>query len=125
MFYANRGQGITSFGLRDKNEPIQEFFPANTSYQYVDRYGFRSFVKVDGEVYEPFAPGSRDVVKRTMFISQGRFTIEEINETRKITYRFTYFGLTNEPVAGLVRKVEIVNYGARRILEVVDGIAGG
>lgn len=123
VFYANRGQGITSFGLRDKNEPIQEFFPANTSYQYVDRYGFRSFVKVDGDVYEPFAPGSRDVVKRTMFISQGRFTIEEINETRKITYRVTYFGLTNEPVAGLVRKVEIVNDGARRILEVVDGIA--
>ncbi|MBO1265927.1 cellobiose phosphorylase [Proteiniclasticum sp. SCR006] len=123
VYYANRGQGITSFGLRDKNEPIQEFFPANTSYQYVDRYGFRSFVKVDGEVYEPFAPGSRDVVKRTMFIAQGHFTIEEINETRKITYRVTYFGLTNEPVAGLVREVEIVNDGAARILEVVDGIA--
>ncbi|MFH5835037.1 cellobiose phosphorylase [Proteiniclasticum sp. C24MP] len=123
VFYANRGQGITSFGLRDKNEPIQEFFPANTSYQYVDRYGFRSFVKVNGEVYEPFAVGSRDVVKRNMFISQGHFTIEEINETRKITYRVTYFGLTNEPVAGLIRNVEIVNDGETRSLEVVDGIA--
>ena len=74
-FYANRGQGITSFGLRDKNEPILEFFPANTSYQYVDRYGFRSFVKVDGEVYEPFSVALRDDVKRTMFISRHAFTI--------------------------------------------------
>lgn len=123
VFYANRGQGITSFGLRDKNEPIQEFFPANTSYQYMDRYGFRSFVKVDGEVYEPFAVRSRDAVKRNMYISQGCITIEEINETRKITYKVTYFGLTNEPVAGLVRKVEIKNEGGPRSIEVVDGIA--
>lgn len=123
VFYANRGQGITSFGVRDKNEPIQEFFPANTSYQYVDRYGFRSFVRVDGEVYEPFAVNSSDVVKRNMYISRGHFSIEEINETRKITYKVTYFGLTNEPVAGLVRRVDMINSGDERLVEVVDGIA--
>lgn len=122
-FYANRGQGITSFGLRDKNEPILEFFPANTSYQYVDRYGFRSFVKVDGEVYEPFSVALRDDVKRTMFISRHAFTIEEVNATRKVAYRVTYFGLPNEPVAALVRCVDVVNLGAERQLEVVDGIA--
>ncbi|SFO01076.1 hypothetical protein [Proteiniclasticum ruminis] len=122
-FYANRGQGITSFGVRDKNEPIQEFFPANTSYQYVDRYGFRSFVKVDGEVYEPFAVSSQDEVQRDMLISRGHFSIVEVNKTREITYKVTYFGLVNEPVAGLVRKVEIINEGSRRTVEIVDGLA--
>lgn len=122
-FYANRGQGITSFGVRDKNEPIQEFFPANTSYQYVDRYGFRSFVKVDGAVYEPFAVSSRDEVQRNMLISRGHFSIVEVNKTRKITYKVTYFGLVNEPLAGLVRKVEVINEGNPRTIEIVDGLA--
>ena len=31
-FYVNRGQGISSFGLQDKNHPIMEFYPANKAY---------------------------------------------------------------------------------------------
>lgn len=122
-FYANRGQGMTSFGISDKDEPILEFFPANTSYQYVDKYGFRSFVIVDGKTYEPFTVNTTDEVKRIMSIARGHFTIEEINKTRGLHYKVTYFGLPNEPVAGLVRKVEIVNLGQERLIEVVDGIA--
>ena len=122
-FYANRGQGMTSFGIRDKDEPIQEFFPANTSYQYVDKYGFRSFVKVDGALFEPFAVNTQDDVTRNMTISRSHFTIEEINRTRNIHYSVTYFGLTNEPVAGLVRKVSVKNFGEERMFEVVDGLA--
>jgi hypothetical protein len=122
-FYSNRGQGLTSFGIRDKNEPIQEFFPANTSYQYVDRYGFRSFVKVDGDIYEPFAVNTEDDLTRNMMISRGHFSIEEINLTRKIQYKVTYFGLANEPIAGLVRRVVVKNFGDARNIDVVDGLA--
>lgn len=123
VFYANRGQGVTSFGIRDKDEPILEFFPANTSYQYVDKYGFRSFVRVDGELYEPFSVALADDVTRTMQISRGHFTIIEVNRTRKVSYEVTYFGITNEPIAGLVRKVKVMNLGEEREIEVVDGIA--
>ncbi|GAB6107785.1 cellobiose phosphorylase [Fusibacter bizertensis] len=123
VFYANRGQGITSFGIKDKDEPILEFFPANTSYQYVDKYGFRSFIRVDDKVFEPFSVHTDDEVERNMFISRGHFSIEEINKTRNIHSKVTYFGLVNEPVAGLVRKVEIINIGESRPIEVVDGIA--
>lgn len=122
-FYANRGQGVTSFGIKDKDEPILEFFPANTSYQYVDKYGFRSFVRVDDEVFEPFSVNTEDIVERNMFISRGHFSIDEINKTRNIHYKVTYFGLVNEPVAGLMRKVEIINLGEDRLIEAVDGIA--
>ncbi len=122
-YYANRGQGMTSFGIKDKNEPILEFFPANTSYQYVDTYGFRSFVKIDGEVYEPFAVDLKDDVTRNMSIARGHFSIEEINRSRQIHYKVTYFGLTNEPLAGLIRKVEVTNMGERRTIEIVDGLA--
>ncbi len=122
-FYANRGQGITSFGIKDKDEPILEFFPANTSYQYIDKYGFRSFVRVDDKVFEPFSVNTEDEVERNMSITMGSFLVEEINKTRKIHYKVTYFGLANEPVAGLMRKVEVINLGGNRQIEVVDGIA--
>lgn len=122
-FYANRGQGITSFGIKNKDEPILEFFPANTSYQYVDKYGFRSFVMVDDEIFEPFSVNTDDAVQRNMKISRGHFSIEEINQTRNIHYTVTYFGLTNEPVAGLIRKVTLKNLGNDRVIEVVDGLA--
>ncbi len=122
-FYANRGQGITSFGIKDKDEPILEFFPANTSYQYVDKYGFRSFVRVEDQYFEPFTVNTEDDVERNMYISREHFSIEEINKSRKINYKVTYFGLTGEPVAGLVRTVEVKNLGDHRLVEVVDGIA--
>lgn len=122
-FYANRGQGITSLGIGDKDEPIIEFFPANTSYQYVDKYGFRSFVKIDREIYEPFSIRSEDCVKRKMSISKGLFSIVEENFTRKISYKVTYCGLANEPLAGLIRRVEVKNHGESRDIEILDGVA--
>ena len=43
---------ISSFGLRDKNGAILEFYPANLAYIYTPTIGFRTFVKVDGVVHE-------------------------------------------------------------------------
>lgn len=58
-YYVNRGQGIASFGVEDKNGAIMEFFPANRSYSLVPIHGFRTFLKVkmQGEwsYVEPFS----------------------------------------------------------------------
>ncbi len=32
VFYVNRGQCISSFGIKDKDQAILEFFPANKSW---------------------------------------------------------------------------------------------
>ncbi|MCF7925007.1 MAG: hypothetical protein K9L26_00535, partial [Candidatus Izimaplasma sp.] len=45
-FYVNRGQGISGFGLQNKNHPIMEFTPANKAYESVGQIGFRTFLKV-------------------------------------------------------------------------------
>lgn len=44
-YYVNRGQGVASFGVEDKNGAIMEFFPADRSYSLVPLHGFRTFVK--------------------------------------------------------------------------------
>ena len=41
-FYCNRGQGITSFGVKDKNGAILEFNPAAIAYEKVQTQGFRT-----------------------------------------------------------------------------------
>jgi hypothetical protein len=46
VFYVNRGQAISSFGTKDKDHSILEFFPANKSWQLVTSHGFRTFLKV-------------------------------------------------------------------------------
>ena len=45
VFYVNRGQGIASFGTKNKDNAILEFFPANKAYQNVTTLGFRTFLK--------------------------------------------------------------------------------
>ena len=124
-FYVNRGQGLCSFGVQDKNSPILEFFPANTSYQYVHNYGFRTFIKIDQEVYEPFAPTNvKDETERYMYTEKTEFKVREINKTRGIDITVTYFGLPSESFGALVRKVEIKNISnVDKDIEVIDGLA--
>ncbi|MFA5431151.1 MAG: hypothetical protein WC329_08335, partial [Candidatus Omnitrophota bacterium] len=42
VFYVNRGQGISSFGIKDKDHPILEFYPANKAWQATPLLGFRT-----------------------------------------------------------------------------------
>ncbi|MFH1693881.1 MAG: cellobiose phosphorylase [Bacillota bacterium] len=119
-FYVNRGQLIASFGIRDKNGAIMEFFPANNAYHYVSRIGFRTFIKIDEKVYEFFKEKNEH---QRLMVSQDQVSIEEDQKDLGIKVKITYFTLPNEPIAGLVRKVEIFNSKAAIDIEVIDGLA--
>ena len=58
VFYVNRGQAISSFGVRNKDGAILEFFPADKAYQLTASRGFRTFLKISDGVnsvtHEPF-----------------------------------------------------------------------
>lgn len=121
-FYVNRGQGVSGFGIKDKNDPIMEFFPANQAYQYVNTYGFRTFIKIEGEVIEPFTR-TPDSNHRTMYISKDSFSVEEVMEKEALRIKVTYSALNELPVGGLVRRVSIQNMGnKRREVEIIDGM---
>lgn len=122
VFYTNRGQGISGYGIQDKNHPIMAFTPANKAYEITPITGFRTFIKVGDKIYEPFAIDSKE--KNKMTIDFDSFSIEELNQTLNLKIKVTYFGLVNEPLGGLVRKVDITNIGQNPIdMEVLDGIA--
>ncbi|MFW5913761.1 MAG: cellobiose phosphorylase, partial [Bacillota bacterium] len=120
-FYVNRAQGISGYGLQDKGNVIMEFTPANKAYENVGTIGFRSFYKINGEIYEPFKGDSDHFHK--MMVDKTEFTIEETNKDLGIKTTVTYFGLPSEPIAGLVRKVTITNLNKKPLkFELLDGI---
>ena len=54
-FYVNRGQAVASFGVDTKQNSIMEFYPAHQAYQNVKTTGFRTFLKQEGNILEPFS----------------------------------------------------------------------
>ncbi|MBH0230784.1 cellobiose phosphorylase [Halobacillus yeomjeoni] len=126
-FYVNRGQGMVSFGVQDKNNAITEFYPANQAYERVSTNGFRTFIKIQGNddsvVFEPFSDGSTKNVKRTMYIKENELIVKERNEKYGIETTVTYFTLPHENYASLMRKVDVENISEEELsIEVVDGL---
>ena len=120
-FYVNRNQGISGFGLQDKNHPVMLFQSANKAYETVAYDGFRTFIKVDGNLYEAFHMQNDYPHKMTIY--PHAFEIEETNTDLEVHIKVSYFGLPNENLAALARKVTITNLGEKRDIEVLDGLA--
>ena len=119
-FYTNRGQAINSFGIHHKGNAIMEFNPANTAYENTPVKGFRTFVRVNGEYFEPFCVYAPQA-KRRMEIEKNLLTISEEGHGLRITVRYSI--LPNESIGALVRHVTVENIsGAELALELVDGM---
>ena len=128
VFYVNRGQCISSFGIKDKDHPILEFYPANKAWQTTTLQGFRTFLKVSGKqseksvYYEPFS-GDSEKISRRMKITSSGLEIEEINAGSGISTKVVYFTIPNDNYAGLVRTVTIKNIsGGSKKIQILDGL---
>ncbi len=130
-FYVNRGQCICSFGTKDKDHSILEFFPANKSWQLVSTYGFRTFLKIktakENIYYEPFHNGYLNLkyrIDNSMRISSEKLILEEQNYTLGIKTRVEYFNIPNDSIAGLARSVSIENTSNKnKSIQLIDGLA--
>lgn len=119
-FYTNRGQGINSFGIHHKGNAIMEFNSANTAYENTPVKGFRTFIRVDGEYYEPFCAYDPKA-KRRMEIEKNALTISEESHGLRITV--CYIILPGENIGALVRRVTVENIDGRaHELEILDGM---
>ncbi len=130
VFYVNRGQCISSFGVESKDKAIMEFQPADKAYRMTSHQGFRTFMKVSRDrkvfFYEPFAEtiaNNQFVRSQEMAITSHDLTIEEINETLGLKVRVNYFTVPSENFASLVRDITITNLSSKHCyLDLVDGM---
>jgi hypothetical protein len=126
-FYVNRGQAIASFGVRNKDDAILEFYPADKAYQLTASRCFRTFLKVhDGPEcarHEPFQRGAASDVLQRLHVSPHEVSVEEINPALGLSIRVDSFTLPEAALAGLVRRVTLTNTGTRaKCVDIVDGL---
>ena len=121
-FYVNRGQGIASFGVDDKNHAIMEFSPAVIAYEDTARKGFRTFLQSNLQTWEPFEQDNNCI--RNMYISPNSVLLTETDNVHNICTEVKYFMLPGEDTAALIRKVRIRNSGPdTKNLEILDGMS--
>ncbi|WP_024865374.1 hypothetical protein [Butyrivibrio sp. FCS014] len=119
-YYVNRGQAVVSFGVQDKDHSIMEFYPAHTAYQNVNRTGFRTFIKANGAVYEPF---QKPAAGSSMEIHMNALFLEEKNGELGLSTKVSYTTLPGEEIGALMRVVTITNESGKDMaLEVIDGM---
>ena len=129
-FYVNRGQAISSFGIRGKDWPVMEFQPANKAYYLTSLVGFRTFIKLNsvrGSVfYDALHNGvcAREFdISNKMTISSYDLKLHEINRTLGLEVAIEYFPITNDNYGALVRKLTITNTSTRaKRIELLDGM---
>ena len=130
VFYVNRGQGISSFGIEAKDKAILEFQPANKAYRLTSTQGFRTFLKVKSgnkEIYwEPFQEnllGTQFKKSQKMSIAPHDLTIEEVNKDLGLTVRVNYFTMPEEDFPALIRTVTVENTSRKSYsIEMLDGL---
>lgn len=119
-YYVNRGQGVVSFGVDNKDHAIMEFYPAHTAYQNVKRTGFRTFLRKDGKYMEAFLDEN---LEQEMKIHLNALELVEENKEEQLTTSVRYYTLPEEKVGALVRMVTVTNTGEKACkLEVLDGM---
>lgn len=129
VFYVNRGQGISSFGIESKDRAILEFLPANKAYRQTSTQGFRTFIKTGQggkeKFYEPFQNNGAVPagVRRRMIITSYDLTIEETNPSLGLKFSVNYFTMPEEPFAALVRRVKVENISSKsQSIQLIDGL---
>jgi hypothetical protein len=127
VFYTNRGQCISSFGVRDRNGAMLEFQAADKAYALTSLFGFRTFFKLlnagNSPLYEPFQSGATGGVTQRLTIRPEEIEIEEVHADLGLCIRVNYFTLPNEPLPALVRRVTVENIGSTVFkAEVLDGM---
>lgn len=119
-YYVNRGQGVASFGVDNKNNAIMEFAPANVKYKTVGYDGFRTFIKIAESVYEPFSCFQKHPSTK-MNIAMNALSMECEGQGLRVTVK--YFILPHESFGALVRRVSIENVSSCEVrAEVLDGM---
>lgn len=126
-FYVNRGQCISSIGIKDKENCIMEFFPANEAYKMVYTNGFRTFLRLvnnnEVTVVEPFSVETNKKIQRNIMIKNNELRLIEVNNELNLNIEINYFTIPNESFAALGRKIKVTNNrGVKVNFEILDGL---
>ncbi len=117
-FYANVGQVMAGFGVDSKDTPITPFDSANLAYMNISTRSFRTFVRVNNKIYQPFFNACE---KQTLEIANSDIKI--IANSDIFDYKVNYTSVPSRNYAGLLREVTITNTSNEiQEFEILDGL---
>jgi hypothetical protein len=132
VYYVNRGQAISCFGMNNKDYSIMEFMPANKAYRQTSLQGFRTFLKIKDSsnnktiYYEPFQDSYQNKcydIEQRMYVTSYDLKIEEVNRTLGFKIEVMFCTLPGENLTSLIRKVDITNISDKKLeIEILDGM---
>ena len=109
VYYVSRNQAVCSMGINNKDQSLMEFLSFNKALDAVGRTGFRTFLKIGEQVYEPFRKTDAEGITQKMIISSEELELEEVNQNLGIQTTVTYFSVPNSNVPSFVRQLRIKN----------------
>ncbi len=131
VFYVNRGQCVSSFGVQNRNAAMLDFASANVAYRDTPRLGFRTFLKVrrgsaPAAFYEPFRPSRENLdagVENRLEFCPAFLRLHERNPRLGLEVTVTFQTVPGELFPALARRVEVRNLSDQPAhLEWVDGL---
>ena len=126
VYYVNRGQAITNFGVRDKDGAMLEFVAANKAWRLTTLQGFRTFIKINGVFHEAFRnyPDLKaKKIRQTMAIKSHSIKLFERNMEAGTETEVVYYTLPNENFPALLRQLTLRNIsGEKKEIECIDGL---
>ena len=123
VYYVNRGQSISNFGVKDKDGAVLEFTAANKAWRLTSSQGFRTFYKVNGSFYEPFRNSPDLKAKQTMFIKPHSVRLVDRNEEEGIETEAVFCTLPGESFPALLRRLTIKNISLNELkIDCLDGL---
>ena len=124
VFYTNRGQCVSSFGVRNRDSAMLEFHPANKAYALTGLLGFRTFIRLGDKrpvLYEPFDQAAGSIQK--LIVRAHEIEIEDVDELRGLRTKVIYHTLPGNDLPALIRWVEVTNIGKTMMTgHVLDGL---
>jgi len=123
VYYVNRCQAISSFGVKDKDGAILEFVAANKAWRLTQSQGFRTFYKINNIFYEPFRNSPDLKAKQTMYINPYSIRLTDYNKDAGIETEVQFFTLPGENFPALLRRLIIKNISSKEIkIGCLDGL---
>ena len=123
VFYVNRGQAVSSFGVRDKDGAVLEFTAANKAWRLTSSQGFRTFYKINGSFYEPFRNSPYLKARQTMYIKPHSVRLVDSNEEAGIETDALFCTLPGENFPALLRRLTIKNISSKELkIDCLDGL---
>lgn len=126
VYYVNRGQAISNFGVRDKDGAMLEFTAANKAWRLTASQGLRTFYKINNVFYEPFraAPDLKArKISQTMFINAHSVRLLDRNEEAGLESEVTMCTLPGQNFPALLRQLAIKNISSEPLsIECIDGL---